>query len=119
MEQIYDHKWKQYLNEEKPEAPIRMFVAYFVLMVRKDTVDSGVVANIIRAIPNVTTVSKNTMGEEHKEFVKALYHIKFVLDLHEDLNVYLFRVLKRELNKINGVRVLSYRGVDQIEVGKS
>lgn len=120
MHEITMRKWRKYLldAEQNKDSIIKMFVATFVLTVDKQAVDTGVVANRIRAIPNVTTVQKDIIGSEDAPQMKALYHIKFVLEKLEDLNTFLNKVLKAELQKLDGVRVNQYRGVEQIEIGR-
>jgi len=116
VEQVFDYKWNKYLlDTEQSDTDIRIFVANFVISVDKLAIDAGVVANKIRVIPGVTTVSKDTFGKEERAYYKAIYHIKFVLEPHEDLNTYIIKVLKRELQKIDGIRVHSYRGSELID----
>lgn len=116
---LITHRWNKFLKEsEKYNLPIKIYIAYFVLTINGAIVDSGVVANMIRSIPNVTTVSKDTIGDERKDFFKALYNIKFVLEPHEDINTYVVKVLKRGIHQINGVIINSFRGIDYIDQGK-
>ncbi len=114
---LIDRKWNKYLSDsEKSDYQTRIYVAYFVITVNKHLIDSNVVANLIRAIPNVTTVSKDSFGQETPESFKAFYHVKFVLEPHDDLNTYVLKVLKRGIQDIRGLRINAYRGIEKVEI---
>jgi hypothetical protein len=119
-QELIKRKWKKFLNEAE-EAPshdrmadIRIFVSKFVITVDKNFVDASDVANLIRSIPNVTTVAKDNIGQEQKDYYKALYRIKFVLQSYDDVNTYVNKVLKKDLQTVAGIRINSYRGTETI-----
>ena len=116
---IIERKWNKYIKEDiSVKTSLRLFKATFVFTINKTIVDQSVVSNMIRIIPNVTTVSKEIIGKEQKEYFKGFYYIKFGLDSYEDLNTYMDKVLKKELQNIKGLTINSFRGVEQLETKK-
>src|SRR5258708_2270169 len=97
IKDVLEYKWNKFVedSDSKPKSNIRIFVASFVILVNKQVVDAQVVANRIRSIPNVTTVSREDIGTSQTTLHKGFFRIKFVLETYEDLNTYITQVLKK------------------------
>lgn len=116
MQELINRQWNQFITDvEKAEQRLRTYVARFILTVQKGQIDRQEAVNFIRSIPNVTTVTKEAEGTDQPDYFKALFSIKFVLEPYEDLNTYIIRVLKKDLQKIKGIRVNSYKGVEELD----
>lgn len=117
MQEVINYKWKQFLKETQ-EQDLQVYLATFVLTVNKQFADSSDIANLIRSIPNVTTVAKEAFGREDRSFFKAIYRIKFVLELTDDVNNYVNKILRKSLQNIDGLRVNSYKGTERIDTAR-
>ena len=71
---------------------------------------------LIRAIPSVTTISKEVSSIDNEEYIRGLYTIKFVMEPYENVGAYYARVLKPSINKIPGVRIVQDKGFRKKEV---
>ena len=116
MEQVYNRKWNKFLmdTEQGIESNIKLYVATFILTISKEIYDSTEITNLIRKISNVTTVTKRVIGLGNETSFRGIYDIKFVLEPHENIDIYLNKVLKRQLALIKGVRVNKFQGFEEI-----
>lgn len=121
MNQIMNYKWNKFLNDAteepqkvKAETALKTFIAKFILSIEKKKLNRQDAMNLIRGIPNVTRVHKEAEGLDSPVYFKALFNIKFVLEPHEDINMYILKVLKRELQKINGIYITAFKGYEEI-----
>ena len=60
-------------------------------------------------------MKKEVIGIEEREYLKGLYSIKFVLESYENLNTYIIKVLKKDLQSIPGIRINYYKGTESID----
>lgn len=108
----FESKWRSFMAEvESPVSTLVEYEAHMVLTIQKRV--EGMATNsmkLIRAIPSVTTISKEVSSIENEEYTRGLYVIKFVLENYDNVTTYYDRVLKPSINKIPGVRIIQDKG---------
>ena len=108
----YENKWNSFVAEvEDQVSTLQEYEAHMVLVIQKRV--EGMATNsmkLVRAIPSVTTISKEVSSVDSEEYTRGLYVIKFVLETYENVGAYYDRVLKPSINKIPGVRIVQDKG---------
>ncbi len=113
--EIIEDKWSTFINEKNVDKQLNVYVSRFKLIIYKNRLNLQDAINLIRMIPNVTTVTKEVEGIVTKEYISALYAIKFALEPQEDLNTFVTKVLKRSMKDIHGVKIIQYKGTDKLD----
>lgn len=114
--EIIKYKWNKFLQESERGELLDRYIASYVLTVNKQIILRNEVSNKLRMIPNVTVVNIDLIGQEGESTYRALYHIKFALDAYENLDVYINKILHRQIKKIEGITINAYKGVEKIEI---